>query len=247
MKRTIFPLLFAPLLTVACGGQVNQSADDKSIQDEESVMPGDSAYYGLACEGCTDSILVLLPYTGDNPDTFDILDAFLNRKVMGRPRIGDQMVVIRDTVRHTQASLVINLSRLKGTWCYQVMPRLRRRRVVDSVSQPLPSIPDSLLRRWLQPREYGFEIRRDNAVVSIGNNRSKANEQQSPVVYPEARRYREWHIFNGRLILSESHRDPNGMHQISRNDTAEIILLRNDSLRLRFSGFEQGYYRRNKK
>jgi hypothetical protein len=24
-------------------------------------------------------------------------------------------------------------------------------------------------------------------------------------------------------------------------------LLRNDSLRLRFSGFEQGYYRRNKK
>ena len=246
MKRIIFPLFLAIILTASCGNQKDRSTDLEMTVMEQR-LPGDSAYYGLACDGSTDSILILMPMSGTDLDTFDILNAFLNRRVLGRPTIGDQMTVVRDTANPDMAQLVVNISRLKGEWCYLVMPQLRLRRINDSLHLPTPVIPDSLRQRWLQPREYGFEIRRENSVRPIGVFRDVTSVQQSPVAYPSVKQYREWRMFNGRLILSESRRDTLGRRQLVSSDTADIILLRRDSMRLRFTNSEQSYYRRKSK
>ena len=64
-------------------------------------------------------------------------------------------------------------------------------------------------------------------------------------VYPEVHRYTEWYPFNGRLVL---HADTiagftkEGEKPIT--DTAEIVLLRRDSLILRVGGAEQSFYRK---
>jgi hypothetical protein len=247
MKRIIFPLIFGLLLTASCGNQQDQSTGIEMTNFLEQRLPGDSAYYGLACDGSTDSILILMPMSGTDLDTFDILNAFLNRRVLGRPNIGDQMTVVRDTANPGMAYMVVNLSSLKGEWCYQVMPQLRLHRINDSLHLSMPAIPDSLRQRWMQPREYGFEIRRENAVRPIGVVRNNASIQQSPVTYPSVKQYREWKMFNGRLILSEFRRDTLGKRQTVSIDTADIILLRRDSMRLRFKYSEQSYYRRKRK
>jgi hypothetical protein len=55
-----------------------------------------------------------------------------------------------------------------------------------------------------------------------------------------------WNIYNGHILLSETRRDTLGEQQIISTDTADIVLLRRDSLRLRFKDHEQGYYRKDK-
>lgn len=247
MKRIIFPLIGGLLMTASCGNNGDLSDGHEKASVMVQTLPGDSAYYGLACDGSSDSILIVMPMSGDRLDTFDILNAFLNRRVLGRPAIGDMMTVVRDSANPFIADKVVNLSRLKGEWCYLVMPQLRLRRINDSLHLSTPPIPDSLRQRWMQPREYGFEIRRENAVRPIGNVRNNTSAQQSPVTFPPVKQYREWRMFNGRLILSESRRDTLGRRHVVRSDTADIMMLRRDSMRLRFNGSEQGYYRRKSK
>ena len=77
MKRLILLAAAATLLTVACSTKQEQPATD--VADDaislKKNLPGDSALYGLACDGCTDSVIVLLPHDGSDPVTYDILKA----------------------------------------------------------------------------------------------------------------------------------------------------------------------------
>ena len=72
---TLFSLLVALALFVACG-----KGEDKQIQNEDVILPksyisvGDSMIYGLACDGCSDSVLVLLPDSGGDPVYYNILE-----------------------------------------------------------------------------------------------------------------------------------------------------------------------------
>lgn len=245
MKRNIFSSILVALLLAACSSGTQQAAQEITAYNEEQSLPGDSTIYGLACDGCTDSILVFLPYIGGDPDTIDILNARVQRRVFGRPDIGDQVAIVLSSNKKV-ADIVINLDRLKGEWCYQVMPRLHRRAGVsaDSIVQLPPDFPDSLRKKWFQPREYGFEIRRDYTARPIGIQRNNAEPQNGPVEYPTAKRYRTWRIFNGHLLLSEARRDTLGNQQITNTDTADIVFMRRDTLLLRFKDHEQGYYRK---
>ena len=265
MKRTFFVLFSLVLLFAACGNSGNTNEDNQTTGDSLSQEPvirqleGDSTIYGLACEGSNDSTLVILtsidndPDTivltsiDNDPDTIDILEARINRRVFGRPEIGDQVAITMNAERKTSADIVINIDRLKGEWCYQVMPRLRRRvgAAADSAVQLPPDFPDSLRRKWFQPREYGFELRRDNTVHTIGIQRNEAERQPGPVEYPTLKRYRQWHVYNGHILLSETRRDTLGNQQIISTDTADIVFLRHDTLQLRFTDHERGYYRRS--
>ena len=245
MKRNIFSSILVALLLTACSSGSQQSAKEITAYNEEQPLPGDSTIYGLACEGCTDSILVFLPYIGGDPDTIDILNARVQRRVFGRPDIGDQVAVVLSSNKKV-ADIVINLDRLKGEWCYQVMPRLRRRAGVspDSIVQLPPDFPDSLRKKWFQPREYGLDIRRDYTARPIGIQRNQTDHQNGPVEYPTIKRYRQWRIFNGHLLLSEARRDTLGNETVTHTDTADIIIMRHDTLLLRFKDHKQGYYRR---
>lgn len=245
MKRNFFSTILIALLVTACSSGTTQEAQEITAYNEEGKLPGDSTIYGLACEGCTDSILVFLPYTGGDPDTIDILNARVQRRVFGRPDIGDQVAVVL-TGEKKVADIVINMDRLKGEWCYQVMPRLRPRAgaSADSIVQLPPDFPDSLRKKWFQPREYGIDIRRDYTARPIGLQRNSADRQNGPVEYPTLKRYRQWRIFNGHLLLSESRRDTLGNEQVIKTDTADIVFMRRDTLLLRFKDHEQGYYRK---
>ena len=209
-------------------------------------MPGDSTVYGLACDGCNDTILVFLPRQGGDPDTFNILNASKNHQVFGRPMIGDLVGVLTNRENQKVADKVINIEQLKGKWCYMVEPKLR-----EIAGMPLSRLQgeqreemDSMLREMLQPREFGFEIKSDYTARPIGMIRSMTSDEESPVVYPPLKRYREWRIFNGRLILSEGARDSLGNITVTNTDTAQLVLLHRDTLVLRFNEGEQGYYRK---
>lgn len=246
MKQSVFIIMMAAVLTAACSSGSNPTAQEITAYSEEQPLPGDSTVYGLACEGCTDSLLVFLPFTGGDPDTIDILNARVQRHVFGRPDIGDMVAVVM-SANKKEADIVINVDRLKGSWCYMVQPRLRRLAGVsaDSIVQLPADFPDSLREKWFQPREYGIEIRRDYTARPIGAQRNNADRQNGPVEYPQLKRYREWHIYNGHLLLSEGRRDTLGNQQITHTDTADIVFMRRDTLLLRFKDHEQGYYRKN--
>lgn len=253
MKRTFFILFSLVLLFAAChqSGDTNkgeQTTGDSLSQEHISRhLEGDSTIYGLACEGSNDSIIVILKSIDSDPDTIDILEARINRRVFGRPDIGDQVAITMNKERDSVADIVINIDRLKGEWCYQVTPRLRPRagEAAGSAVQLPPDFPDSLRKKWFQPREYGFELRRDYTVRPIGIQRNEAERQPGPVEYPTLKRYRQWHVFNGHILLFETRRDTLGNQQVIGTDTADIVFLRRDTLQLRFTDHEQGYYRRS--
>jgi hypothetical protein len=244
MKQTVIILAATAMLLGACHSGT-QTEKNSTVYNETVTLEGDSTVYGLACDGCTDSILVYLPFSGGDPDTIDILNARVQRKVFGRPEVGDEVAFVLNASNKKVADLVINIDRLKGSWCYQVMPKLRRRlgASADSVAQLPPDFPDSLKKKWFQPREYGLELQRDNMVRPIGAQ-TRGREQQGPVEYPEMKRYREWHIYNGHLLLMETRRDTTGARKTISTDTADIVVMRHDSLLLRFADHEQGYYRK---
>ena len=115
-------LLFCGLV-FACGqrGNVENTVPES---DKDGLLEGDSMVYGLACEGCNDSVVVLLPMDGSDPVSYDIIEARLNQKVLGQMRVGDWIGLMRNAEDSTVADLVIDLDELKGTWCYVVMPKL---------------------------------------------------------------------------------------------------------------------------
>ena len=236
------------LLAGACGGkQESKSAGEENdtVISMEQNLPGDSMVYGLACDGCSDTLLIFLPRTGGDPDTFNILEAVRNRQIFGRPKIGDKVALIRNHENPQVADLVINLERLKGEWCYMVTPKLRERVGGGKETIPKEKKPemDSILRQLLQPKEFGIEIKGENIARPIGISYAKADDN-SPVVFPPMKRYREWHLMNGRLILSETERDSLGNATVTNNDTATFVMLHRDTLVLRFNDKEQGYYRK---
>ena len=254
MKRTFFVLFSLVLLFAACGHSGNNNNGDNQTSGDSlnhepiaRQLEGDSTIYGLACEGSNDSIIVILTSVNSNPDTIDVLEARINRRVFGRPEIGDQVAILMSAGKKSVADIVINIDRLKGEWCYQVMPRLRRRvgAAADSAVQLPPDFPDSLRRKWFTPREYGFELRRDNTMRPIGVQPNEAERQPGPVEYPVLKRYRQWHVYNGHLLFSETQRDTLGHQQIISTDTIDIVFMRRDTLQLRFADHEQGYYRRS--
>ena len=84
--RKMMSLLALPLLLGACGGEKKKGmgADEMIAVSTQNNQPGDNTLYGLACDGCTDSIIVMLPYEADRLDTFDIINANMHRQVFRR-------------------------------------------------------------------------------------------------------------------------------------------------------------------
>ncbi len=246
-KYGLMALMLTMLIVAACSSKKDSGkTEEGDLISVEPSQPGDSTVYGLACDGCNDTILVFLPRQGGDPDTFNILNASKSRQVFGRPMIGDLVAVLTNRENPKVADMVINIEQLKGKWCYMVEPKLR-----EIAGMPLSRLQgeqreemDSMLREMLQPREFGVEIKSDYTARPIGMIRSMTSDEESPVVYPPLKRYREWRIFNGRLILSEGARDSLGNITVTNTDTAQLVLLHRDTLVLRFNEGEQGYYRK---
>ena len=250
MKKAILFIFATVLLMGACGN--NQQPTVTDVADDaislKKNLPGDSALYGLACDGCTDSVLVFLPYSGGDPDTFDIINAFQQHRIYGRPRIGDELAVIVNPEDHDEALSVVNMEMLKGEWCYKVLPQLRTPESMHKRMQRrmIERMPDSLRQLMITPREYSLRLKRDfTASARGGMRRRTTTDDMSPVEYPSIKRYTDWHFFNGQLILKAD--TVAGFSQegdVPEIDTVQIRLLTADSLILEFRDHVQEYYRK---
>jgi hypothetical protein len=215
------------------------------------VAVGDSMIYGLACDGCSDTVLVLLPDSGGDPVNYDIIDAMRNRQVFGRPSIGDKMAVMVDSLDPHKLVLVVDLEKVKGTWYYMELPQLRHRLLTRDSTAPRPVISkeeserrDSVIKTWMVPREYVYTLKRDFTVVTSGGPpRNSSLDDKSRVVYPSIKRYAEWHLHNGKIIFSYGGLPVSGNRDTLAlvNDTAEFVMLRRDTMALRFNGEVRGF------
>lgn len=249
MKRNIvYILLIASMVIVSCGsktGNDNNNNDSLSVKEKAK---GDSTLYGLACEGCTDSVLVFLSFYGGDPVTFDIIEASKKKRIIGKPETGDWVGVVLNTDDRRKADMVIDLDQLKGTWVYMAMPRLRERKNNSTNVYVDKHEEDSILKTLLVPREQGFSLKRNSVAEPVGLGFRNAAGKQSPVIYPEVKIYTDWSIFNGKLVLSGNDVKSVGTNDKTRekavSDTAEFVFMMKDSLQLRFKDGVKGYYRK---
>lgn len=249
--KTICILLSATLLLAGCSKGVEQKAvttDSTSVQ-----APGDHTIYGMACDGCNDTIVIFLPtsysgdYDGSNPDTLNILEATRNHQVFGKIHIGDKLAMMRNEQDSTVADLLIVTEEIMGKWCYKVLPKLRERADMEGQSEAsrIEQLPDSIAELLTVEREHGIMIKDDHVAFPIGKMfGGKTSDELSEVEYPDVKNYRGWRLYNGRLILSIAGIDSLGNQYNMANDTAEFVKLTTDTLVLRFNDEERGYYRK---
>lgn len=252
-------LLLLSLMTImitfgSCGkkGGLGEELNDSLPAQTSSIeIKGDSMLYGLSCDGTTDSVLVFWPFKGD-PIVFNIEDAKHNRKIIGNPQIGDWVGVMVNPQDTTEATMVINLDQLKGTWTYPVMPVMKEFQNMSPRMQKRmeADMPDSVKQTFLVPREYGFTLKRSHVAQPVGRvMRRNTTEVDSPVSYPEVKMYKEWYVLNGRLLLVSgapmlANGDAKNNPVPDRVDTLDFVYMDNDSLILLDHGTRIGFHRK---
>lgn len=253
--KKIFPVVVMAATTIVAGcsgsGDSAKGGEDKSASSKitETRLKGDSTIYGLACEGCTDSVIVLLPTDCSDPVSYNVIKAMQRRNVFGRPKIGDQLAIVANKENPKVADLVIDLDELKGTWVYKVLPQMRKRPLGPGGAKPKPDPErDSLMQTLMVPREQGFKIKKQFTMEPIGiHNEETSLTGENPVVYPQVKYYKEWNILNGKLVLTEGTIEIGNKKRKKlkpQRDTVEIVLMMKDSLRLRFKDGIKSYYRK---
>ena len=251
-----FPILCLCLSTMIMLGGCRKSAekiDDETetlFVDDAPEIKGDSMVYGLSCDGTSDSVVVIWPFTGD-PITLSTIDAKENKRIIGKPEIGDWIGVMLDPEDSTCATMVVNLDELKGTWTYPVMPVMKELQNMSRRAQRrmMAHIDDSIKNNFMIPREYGFTLKRSHNAQAVGRvMRSNSLEDDSPVVYPPVQNYTKWYMLNGNLVLISKEGGMPGVTGAKKAtytlDTLELVSLSNDSLILKNHGNRYGFHRK---
>ena len=238
-------MMIAALALTGCGNRQEAGINEMQASTESC----DQTVYGLACDGCNDTLVVFLrtPYDGSDPDTLQILDAVKKRRIMGKIRIGDKLAIIRSERDSTVAELVIVTEQLLGQWRHLVYPTLHQRADMEGNTeyQKIAQLPDSVKALLTIPKEYGLDIKNDNMIYVPGAfAKSVTSDEESPVEYPIDAYYNEWKIFNGRFVMLNCQADSTGEMQVVASDTADIELLEADSLVMRFKNSVRSYYRK---
>lgn len=248
MKKALyFTLICALTMLTGCSKTTVKDANAEQVE-ADSLVNDNATIYGLACDGCNDTIVVFLTldYDGSDPDTLNVLDATRQHMVFGNIRIGDKLAIVRDEQDSAKARMVVVVDDLLGEWCQQVLPTLRERADMEGLThrQKVEQLPDSIRELLSIPREYAYVFKHDNVLFTKGASRQATSDEVLPVEYPTLKRYREWDFFNGQLILIEAMTDSLGKNNIVSTDTVDLMLLTPDSLVLRFNDGPRGFYRK---
>lgn len=245
----IFCLFFSSLSALV-------SCNTKEMKDAEKPaytvrLQGDSAVYGLACDGCNDTIVVVLPEDNSDPVTYNIMEAKRRKRVLGKVQIGDRLCIVLNKKNKKKADVVVDIDKLAGIWCYIVMPKMRDAGQMSAKAQAriMNNMSDSLKETYLIPREYGFYLKRDWIASSVGYvDDNNALAQESPVEYPPLGFFTTWHLWNGMLVITSGTPSSKNNGQIDvkslQNDTCSIDYLYGDSLVLSSDGVSRSYYRK---
>lgn len=249
MRNILFGLAAITLTTIcSCNGNKSADTETSAVTEEK-----DSMLYGLSCDGTNDSVIVFLPFgNGVDPITYNIETAKRMGRIIGQPQIGDWVGVKINPEDSTEATMVVDLDQLKGTWTYEVRPtwkdatKMSRR----ALRRKLNEIPDSLKEAYLVPREYGFTLKRSSVASPVGYVMQNSSlEDDSPVEYPTVKHYTGWKCRNGRLILTSSMDRMRGakvtdgekqpQKPAEMHDTLDFVFMTNDSLVLQSSKGER--------
>ena len=257
MKKKYIVYTILGLFVLFCVLDVvfNSNSTFKPKEKQEKLltttMKGDKTVYGLACEGCNDTVIVLLPLDNSDPVTYNILDATRAGNIRGKVSIGDRLALVLDPNDKKKATLVIDLEDLMGIWCYIVMPKLKDFTNMSNREQArkLAAMPDSLKQTYYIPREYGFWVKQNWMAQSVGYIREDPSvADESPVVYPALGYFTAWHIWNGKFIIVSGtpKEDSKGNMTVVNlhNDTCDIAYLDGDSLVLSSDGASRSYYKK---
>lgn len=245
----IFCLILGSLSTIV-------SCDTKEAKDAETPaytvrLQGDNAVYGLACDGCNDTVVVVLPEDNSDPVTYNIMDAKRRKRIMGKIQIGDRLCIVLNKKNKKKVDVVVDIDKLAGIWCYIVMPKMRDAGQLSAKAQArmMENMSDSLKETYLIPREYGFYLKRDWIASSVGYvDDTNALAQESPVEYPPLGYFTAWHLWNGMLVITSgspsSKNSKQKKSQTLQNDTCSIDYLNGDSLVLSSDGISRSYYKK---
>jgi hypothetical protein len=249
--KYLLTLLLAMLLVAACGNK-DGKGPTKGLTNDQTKLKGDKTIYGLACEGCTDSVVVLLPNDGSDPVKYDIIDAWQKHRVLGKIKTGDWIGIMPNAKDKKVADIVIDLDQLKGIWCYIVMPKMRDYAKMSKRLQArmMANMSDSMKETFLIPREYGFYLKRHWQAQSVGYVReSNSLTDESPVVYPPLGFFTEWHIWNGQFVMTSGTPTTTKAGELKvinlQYDTCRIDFLGPDSLVLSDRDGSRSYYRKD--
>ncbi len=214
----------------SCTG--NRMADSDGLNSlVVENAPGDSTLYGLACEGCNDSVVVILPYDLSDPLTYNITLAWKNHNIYGFPEIGDNIAVILSEDDSTMAEKVIVVDRIIGTWCYDIKPMIHKpAALTDAQFERMKlkfekHLTDSASDSIFKSIECELTFNANKMLSMNGMRQIKERKEQSSlslIDYEKPTMYKEWSLWNGKLLMKRIKKDC--------VDTFEIESLRKDSL-----------------
>ncbi|WP_077195669.1 hypothetical protein [Prevotella ihumii] len=244
-KLHLFIGLMMALTIVSCYNDM--AVGDQGAIYESTKLQGDITRYGLACDGCSDSVIVFLPSEGGDPVKYNIVRAMNRQKVFGDIEIGDELAVIVNPNDKNEAIMVFNLEQMKGTWTFQVVPKLKPSNI-KTEEQILASMSDSLKKALFLPREYGFTLKSYNQASPVGYI-MKANSlaDESPVEYPKVTIYTGWRIYNGWLYIFKDTLDEEGKripNHLVGHDDGIMVHLSADSMAAKFGKKIMKYHRK---
>lgn len=247
MKHLVRNFLFCGIV-VLLGLQISCSGKQGKTEQAPELMqnaPGDSTLYGLACDGCNDSVIVLLPFDLSDPQTFDVIEAWKKHKIFGMPKIGDKMAVILSADKK-QVEMVIDMDRLVGTWYRMVTPELHKpaaftdQQFEEMKARMLTNMTDSARDSLFKPIEYGFVLNANKTVSMLGTQQLRDMEDNESsmrrVEYPKQKSYKKWDLWNGKFILTP-------MREGEKEDTIEFY-MRRDSMVLHFEEKDLSFKRK---
>ncbi len=252
--KTVFAFLLGVVAMTACHHNKKDTGKVQQTASYGQPLKGDSTIYGLACEGCSDTAVVLLPSDGSDPVSYNPVKANRQHRVLGRIKTGDWIAIVQNKADKHVADIVIDLDQLKGIWCYIVMPQLRDHETLTRQEQDriVRAMSDSLKDIYFVPREYGFWLKRQWEATSVGYvQESSLLAEESPVVYPPLGWFISWHIWNGKFVMTSGKPKYTGKdntvvgYQSIAYDTCTIDYLDDDSLVLSDRDGSRSYYRKN--
>lgn len=246
MKQILLPLfLLATAWLVGCSDRATDG--DQGAISNEVRLKGDKTVYGLACDGCCDSVVVLLRNEGGDPVRYNIVNAMKRKQVFGDIEIGDELAVVVNPHNPKEALEVIDLEQLKGTWTFQVLPKLKPS-ATKTEEQIMAEMSDSMKQALFVPREYGFTLKSHNLASPVGYiQKQNTLEDESPVEYPVVTVYTGWHIYNGWLYIYKDTVDERGNrlpNDSVGHDDGRMVYLSTDSMAALFGKKVMQYHRK---
>ena len=250
--KHIYLFLAAVLLAIACGKKENKAVEKPVKKAGFEVKDG--MIYGLACEGCNDTFVVMIP-TSDlegKPLKLNVMQAFKRKKIIGKLEAGDWCAVMLNKQDSTVADIVINMDLIKGKWVHQVLPiEKENARAMIRLEDPDANV-DSIIQSYMMPVERGFQLMRRGKAATVGTQFLGEKDDNPFVEYPSGSSYDSWKVSYGQIILSEPDsiidpKDPDMKRKVlnknCERDTCDFVMLLKDSLQISYKGKVSSYYR----